>query len=101
MNTSSAGWVVIVIMLIAANFPFFTESLFGIIRLKSGQKSLGIRLLELAVFYFLTLGVARLFESTLGNAFAQGWQFYAVTICLFLVLAFPGFVQRYLKKGSV
>ena len=28
----------------------------------------------------------------------QGWEFYAVTGALFIVLAFPGFTWRYLMK---
>jgi TRAP-type mannitol/chloroaromatic compound transport system permease large subunit len=52
------------------------------------------------VLYFLVLGVARLLESRLGNVPDQEWQFYAVTTCLFLVLAFPGFVLRYLKRRN-
>jgi hypothetical protein len=46
------------------------------------------------------LGIARLLESNAGNAFSQGWQFYAVTVCLFLVLAFPGFIFRYLRRKT-
>ena len=38
------------------------------------------------------------FESTLGNRFSQTWEFYAITLSLFLVLAYPGFVYRYLFK---
>jgi hypothetical protein len=28
------------------------------------------------------------------------WQFYAVTVCLYLVLGFPGFVHRYLRRRA-
>jgi len=28
----------------------------------------------------------------------QGWEFFAVTGCLFIVLAYPGFVMRYMRK---
>lgn len=85
-------------MAVLANFPFFTESVFGVKRLKSGTKTLFVRLLELVVLYLLVLGIARLIESSQGNAFPQGWQFYATTACLFLVLGFPGFVFRYLRR---
>lgn len=87
-------------MVISANFPFFTESLLGVWRLKKTDKSFFIRLLELIFLYFVVLGIARLLESNAGNAFNQGWQFYAVTVCLFLVLAFPGFIFRYLRRRS-
>jgi hypothetical protein len=87
-------------MALSANMPFFTESLFGFVRLKTLPKSFPLRLLELAVLYMLVLGVAHLLESRMGNAFHQEWQFYAMTICLYLVLAFPGFVWRYLRRRS-
>ncbi len=85
-------------MAVSANFPFLTESLLGVWRLKQADKPFYIRLLELVLLYFVVLGIARLLESNAGNAFSQGWQFYAVTVCLFLVLAFPGFIFRYLRR---
>ena len=87
-------------MVVAANLPFLTESLLGVWRLKQADKPFFIRLLELVLLYFVVLGIARLLESNAGNAFSQGWQFYAVTVCLFLVLAFPGFIFRYLRRRS-
>jgi len=61
-------------------------------------KSFFDRLLEVLVGYVLvgTLGFA--LERTLGNAFAQRWEFYAVTLSLFLVLGYPGFVWRYMLR---
>ena len=95
--------------LAAANLPFLTERVFGFIPLKpktAGDgnspsprtKSLPLRLLELIVLYFVVGFLARMLESRIGAAFAQNWEFYAITGCLFLVLAFPGFVLRYLRK---
>jgi len=57
-----------------------------------------VRLLQLIVLYFLVGGLAWALESRIGNVFAQTWEFYAITACLFIVLAFPGFVFRYLRK---
>ncbi|MEO0314745.1 MAG: hypothetical protein RI928_1201 [Pseudomonadota bacterium] len=87
-------------MVVSANFPFMTESVFGVWRLKQEEKPFFVRLLELILLYFVVLGIARLLESNAGNAFSQGWQFYAVTVCLFLVLAFPGFIFRYLRRRT-
>jgi len=56
------------------------------------------RLLELVMFYALVGMLGFGFEMNIGNPFAQGWEFYAVTACLFLVLAYPGFVYRYLLR---
>ena len=100
MNNATAGWIIIFLMVVSANFPFMTESVFGIWRLKRTHKPFYIRLLELILLYFAVLGLARLLESNAGNAFSQGWQFYAVTVCLFLVLAFPGFIFRYLRRRA-
>lgn len=62
------------------------------------QKSVFERLLELLVFYALVGVLGFAFEANLGNRFRQGWEFYAITLCLFLVLGYPGFVWRYLMK---
>ena len=87
-------------MAVSANFPFMTESILGVWRLKRADKPFFIRLIELILLYFVVLGIARLLESNAGNAFSQGWQLYAVTVCLFLVLAFPGFIFRYLRRRT-
>jgi hypothetical protein len=62
------------------------------------KKSLAVRLAELVVLYFLSGGIGLLFERRAGQIAAQGWEFYAVTGALFIVLAFPGFTWRYLMK---
>jgi hypothetical protein len=41
-----------------------------------------------------------LLEQSLGQIAPQGWEFYAITGTLFVTLAFPGFVYRYLLKHS-
>ena len=62
------------------------------------QKSVFVRLLEVLVFYGLVGVLAFALEASLGNRFPQGWEFYAITLSLFLVLGYPGFVWRYLMK---
>ncbi len=89
----------LVIALILANAPFYSEKYFFIKSPAPGKtKGLGIRFIELALMYAITLGLSLLIESRLGDVHKQGWQFYAITICLFLVFAYPGFVVRYLKR---
>ncbi len=83
---------------LAANLPFFNERLFALLPLGTPVKSLWLRLLELVLLYFVLRGIAYLLEARIGNVFPQRWEFYAITACLFLVLAFPGFVFRYLRK---
>ena len=80
-----------------ANLPFLSQRLFGLVGLKS-PKSAFIRLTELLAFYAFT-GVTGLFlERGLGQQFPQGWEFYAITLALFLTFAFPGFTYCYLFK---
>jgi hypothetical protein len=113
VDVSLASWLVIAVALAFANLPFLNESVFGFIPLSahfSGTRPDGdtpgrartkhfvVRLLELFVLYFVVGGLAYLLESRIGNVFAQTWEFYAITACTFVVLAFPGFVFRYLRK---
>ena len=86
---------------LAANLPFISERLFALFPIKvSSQdgKPFWLRLIELFVFYFLVGAVAYLLEAHIGNVFPQRWEFFAVTGCLFIVMAYPGFVFRYLRK---
>ena len=99
MNSSAMVWTVIALALVAANLPVVSNRLF-LVRSLSGQKSLAWRLLELALLYLLVGAAAVGLEHSLGQVAPQSWEFYAVTGCLFLTLAVPGFVYRYLYKRS-
>jgi hypothetical protein len=98
VDVSLASWLVIAVALAAANLPFANESVFGLVPLKGGRKPFFVRLLELVVLYFVVGLLARALESRMGDVFHQSWEFYAITAPMFLVLAFPGFVLRYLRK---
>lgn len=99
MSQTASVWVVLLVALVAANLPFFNERLFGALPLpQAPRKSLAIRFGELVVLYFIAGGIGLLFESRAGQISPQGWEFYAVTGALFVVLAFPGFTWRYLMK---
>ena len=106
MDSSLAVMLVIALALAGANLPFVNERLFGLVSVPAGKAAVGeprnkafaLRLLELVVLYFLVGLVAKLLESRIGSVFVQTWEFYAVTGCMFLVLAFPGFVMRYMHK---
>ena len=99
--------VLLVLVFLAANLPWFSNRFFYIIPLKNaGQtseiKNLGWCLLELVVLYFIVGLVAWYAEKSLfGLATPQGWEFYSVTACIFLVFAFPGFVYRVLWKRTI
>ncbi len=99
MSQSASVWVVLVVALLAANLPFLTERVMGMVPLAGrAKKSLAVRLAELVVLYFIVGGIGVLFERRAGQVAPQGWEFYAITGALFIVLAFPGFTWRYLMK---
>lgn len=95
MDWSTAA--LLVLALVFANLPFFTERIFFVKR-TDGNKALGWRLLELVVLYAIAGAAAWLMESRVGQVHPQRWEFYAITVCLFLVFAYPGFVWRYLWR---
>jgi hypothetical protein len=98
VDVSISSWFVILLAAVAANIPFFNERFLGVARLKTAVKPFWLRLIELGALYVLVGLIAHFLEARIGNAFPQRWEFYAVTVCLFLVLAYPGFVFRYLRK---
>ena len=93
--------VLLALAVVAANLPFVSERVLFLVKAEGGrQKRFGWRLLELFLLYVLLGLFARLLEGRLGQVYPQGWEFYAVTACLFLVLAYPGFVWRYLWQNK-
>jgi len=98
VDVSLSTWFVILLAVLAANLPFLNERVFSIIPIRSAVKPFWLRLVELIVLYAVVGAIAYLLESRAGNVFTQRWEFYAVTGCLFIVLAYPGFVFRYLRK---
>jgi hypothetical protein len=96
MGNSSAVFALLVLAAAAANFPFVTRKLFGFIG--SQEKTLPLRFMELVILYFVVGGLGLFLERNAGQIAPQGWEFYAVTGTLFVTLAFPGFVFRYLLK---
>ncbi|MES2978108.1 MAG: DUF2818 family protein [Pseudomonadota bacterium] len=95
MGQSAPVWAVLLLALVAANLPFLNDRLMAVYRLSS-PKTLALRLAEMVVWYFIVGGAGLLLEQRVGQIAPQGWEFYAITGTLFLTLAFPGFVYRYL-----
>ncbi len=88
-----------VLAFIAANIPFFNHHVLGIFPRPEGRKKhLYCRLLELLFLYGVTGAVGLWMEQKLGQRHPQGWEFYAASAALFLALAFPGFIYRYLWR---
>ncbi len=97
MSGSGPGWLLLLVGFVAANLPFMTERLL-LVGPRRAPKALGWRLLELLLLSGLMIALGMLIEARLGQRAPQGWQFYAVALCLMLTFAFPGFVWRILRK---
>jgi Protein of unknown function (DUF2818) len=97
VTQTASIWLVLVLAFCAANLPFLTSRVLGVVPIARG-KTLAIRLAELVLMYFLVGAVGLLLEKRAGQIAPQGWEFYAVTGALFLTFAFPGFVYRHLHK---
>ncbi|MFA9217964.1 MAG: DUF2818 family protein [Sphingomonadaceae bacterium] len=97
MEVSTASWLVVVLAIAAANLPFLNDKVLALIP-TGKRKHFVLRLAEMAVLYFVVGGIGVALETHIGSAFPQTWEFYAITACFFVVLAFPGFVFRYLRK---
>lgn len=98
MSVSASIWLVIFSALIAANLPFISQRLLLLGPLVQPKKSLWLRLFELLLLYCVVGFFGLLLEKRAGQIAPQGWEFYAITATLFLTLAFPGFVYRYLMR---
>ncbi len=98
MSQTASVWLVLLIALCAANLPFVNQRLFALVPMRAAVKPLALRLAELVVLYFVVGGIGLFLENRVGQIAPQGWEFYAVTAALFITLAFPGFVWRYLLK---
>jgi hypothetical protein len=97
VSSAISVWLLVLLALGAANLPFLTKRVLGLLRL-SNPKTLGTRLLELIVLYLVVGALGLALENRLGQNAPQTWEFYAITGTLFLTFAFPGFVYRYLLK---
>lgn len=98
MSQTAAIWLVILAALVAANLPFLNDRWFIVGPRALRGKPFAVRALELLLLYLLVGVLALVIEKRAGQIAPQGWEFYAVTVALFITLAFPGFVYRYLMR---
>ncbi|WP_126454634.1 DUF2818 family protein [Sulfuriflexus mobilis] len=91
-------WIIILIVMaiLAANLPWLSERLFLVRDPGEEGKRPWMRFLEWFILYLIMGGIAIALEiRATGGTHAQDWEFYAVTICLFLIFALPGFIYRH------
>jgi hypothetical protein len=89
---------VVVLAVVLANVPFFNSRRWFVGAVMS-PKPIWMELIELSITYLVVGLVAFALEHQAGRVFRQGWEFYAVTLSLFMTLAFPGFVYRHLRRS--
>ena len=108
MSSSFAVTLLFIITLIAANIPFISDRVLLVLS-SENEKKFGLRALEWFIMYIIVMTIAIGLEVKLhGNAYARvwefwnfstHWEFYSITLCLFVVFALPGFIYHYdLKK---
>jgi len=91
--------ILLLLALVFANFPWFSNRLFFVLPVKAQPKNVAWCLFELITLYFVFGFIVRYAEqSKMGQVTPQKWEFYAITACFFLVLAFPGFIYRFFWK---
>lgn len=96
MSATVATWLLITIAFVCANLPWLNERVLLILRPASASKRARWRWFEFHLLYLLTGLIAFGLEQKLnGERYPQGWEFYVVTYCIFLVFALPGFIYRY------
>ena len=92
----------LVMVLFLANLPFLTRrTLWRFWVAVDKVKPIYQHGLELLLFYLVSAILAYILESGRGAVYAQNWEFYAVTVLLFIVMGYPGFVYRYLWKRGL
>lgn len=82
-----------------ANLPFFAPRFMGVVPMNSRKFGL-VLFVEVALCYVLALLGLGFVESQLeGVGYSQGWEFYVVISCLFVVAGFPGFVHHFFWRS--
>jgi len=95
MTSYTAIILLLAFAVIAANLPWMSNRILFIWS-PAGDKSPWARLAEWLLLYFVVgaLGMG-LEQKSMGEIHTQDWEFYAITFCLFLVFALPGFIYRH------
>ena len=95
MNVDQAVWLLLVTAMILANIPWILSNRIFLF-IKVPNKSFIVNLLEWLLYFILTGILAYLLESkSMGHVQPQDWEFYAITLFMFAIFAFPGFIYRY------
>ena len=98
MNTVIIA-VFLLVAVLAANLPWLNSRFLIFIQPEGGTKRFWMEFVEWLLLYFMVGLVALGLENKqMGQLHSQDWEFYATTLCLFVVFAIPGFVYRHTLK---
>jgi hypothetical protein len=97
MNVASVQ-LLLFLAIVAANLPFINNRTLGVGPLRKTQAGMARCLLEMWVAYIMVGSLGLALEHRAGQIAPQGWEFYAITGAMFVTLAFPGFVYRFLLR---
>lgn len=88
----------LVLFMVLANLPFLVRRPL-LLFWRGGEKGVLHTLLECLALCAALLLLSRVMEaSQFGSVYRQNWEFVVILLCLALVMAFPGFVYRFLWK---
>ena len=96
MGNSTYVTLLILVALICANLPWFSNKYFFFISPKGGKKTSFPFVIEWLLMYFLVALIAVLVELKVqGIIHPKTPEFFAVTLCLFAVFALPGLIYKF------
>ncbi|HSH85057.1 MAG TPA: DUF2818 family protein [Guyparkeria sp.] len=95
-----ADWIVISYLIglfVLANLPFVNQRLFLLIPVAAPgrQKSFWWCIVEWLAYYVIGIGGGIYLEYAIGGVESKGWQFWAITACVFAVFSVVGFIWQY------
>ena len=94
-------WGYLLLCLVLANLPWLTQRFFVFKTMATG-KSFWLRALEWLAYSLVALVVGWALESQLtGQVKDQAWEFYASTLFMFAIMAFPGFIWQQRQRKAV
>ena len=98
MDINQAVWLLLVTAIVLANIPFLLSNRLFVF-IKVPEKTIWINLAEWFLYFIITGFFAYLLENkSMGHVAEQSWEFYTITLFMFMIFAFPGFIYRYNLK---
>jgi hypothetical protein len=99
MDLNQSVWLLLVTAIVLANIPFFMANRLFLV-IKVAHKSVLVNFIEWFFYFAMTGLLAYLLEKkSMGHVASQGWEFYTITLFMFIIFAFPGFIYRYNLKS--